>query len=209
MPALRILIPSFVPFIVSKRMCDGISVLAEYLIAHLRLLFPGKLVANRTRRNEIRLITCHIQAAKHCQETSSDGVESCKSKNHENDDDVTFSRYGRNTPSDPTNLGGKAVAISIGDDHSCAILENRQLKCQGHNGFGQLSYGNTNNTNTPIQSYQIAIKAFKSIVNLVSGIFCYFYRSYLLVSLESQKLNQKDRFFIVIFFSLKSYLLFR
>ena len=58
-----------------------------------------------------------------------------------------------NTPSDPINLGGKAVAISLGNEHSCAVLENGELKCWGRNDYGQLGYGNTVDTNTPIQSY--------------------------------------------------------
>ena len=58
-----------------------------------------------------------------------------------------------NIPSAPINLGRKAKAISLGRYHSCAVLENGELKCWGHNEFGQLGYGNLVNTNTPIQSY--------------------------------------------------------
>ena len=63
--------------------------------------------------------------------------------------------YSLKVPSAPIKLGGKAVAISLGGYHSCALLENGQVKCWGHNGFGQLGYGygNTVDTNTPIQSY--------------------------------------------------------
>ena len=58
-----------------------------------------------------------------------------------------------NIPSAPINLRGKAVAISIGGIHSCAVLENRELKCWGWNNKGQLGYGHTDNIYTPIQSY--------------------------------------------------------
>ena len=58
-----------------------------------------------------------------------------------------------NIPSAAINLGGKAKAISLGFVHSCAVLENGDLKCWGSNSYGQLGYGNTVNTNTPIQSY--------------------------------------------------------
>ena len=43
-----------------------------------------------------------------------------------------------NAPSAPINLGGKAKAISLGYEHSCAILENGDLKCWGENGDGRL-----------------------------------------------------------------------
>ena len=35
--------------------------------------------------------------------------------------------------------------ISMGGDHACAILDNRQTKCWGRNNFGQLGIGNTAN----------------------------------------------------------------
>ena len=61
--------------------------------------------------------------------------------------------YSLRVPSAPINLGGKAVAINLRADHSCALLENGQLKCWGWNNKGQLGYGHTDNIYTPIQSY--------------------------------------------------------
>ena len=44
----------------------------------------------------------------------------------------------------PVNLGGhQAVAISIGTDHLCAILDDGSLHCWGANGFGELGRGGT------------------------------------------------------------------
>ena len=54
----------------------------------------------------------------------------------------TGNRTDLNAPSAPINLGGKAVAISLGQEHSCAILENGELKCWGDNDKGQLGTGN-------------------------------------------------------------------
>ncbi len=45
----------------------------------------------------------------------------------------------------PVNLGGRAVAISAGNEHSCALLEGGKVRCWGEGGAGQLGYGNTNN----------------------------------------------------------------
>jgi alpha-tubulin suppressor-like RCC1 family protein len=44
----------------------------------------------------------------------------------------------RNTPTDVKNLNGKAVAISAGDEHTCALMENREVKCWGKNLYGRL-----------------------------------------------------------------------
>jgi alpha-tubulin suppressor-like RCC1 family protein len=45
----------------------------------------------------------------------------------------------------PVNLGtGRtALALAAGWDHTCAVLDNRQLRCWGYNFYGQLGYGNT------------------------------------------------------------------
>ena len=58
-----------------------------------------------------------------------------------------------NTPSAPINLGGKAIAISLGASHSCAILESGDVKCWGKNVDGQL--GTENNTDLNIPSAAI------------------------------------------------------
>lgn len=40
-------------------------------------------------------------------------------------------------------LGGSAVSVRTGDDHSCALMDNGNVRCWGRNNFGQLGYGNT------------------------------------------------------------------
>ena len=39
--------------------------------------------------------------------------------------------------------GRSATAISAGDEHSCAVLDDGSVKCWGENGFGQLGVGDT------------------------------------------------------------------
>lgn len=45
----------------------------------------------------------------------------------------------------PVQLGGRAVQIALGFDHACALLEDGAVRCWGHNDFGQLGYGHTEN----------------------------------------------------------------
>jgi alpha-tubulin suppressor-like RCC1 family protein len=44
----------------------------------------------------------------------------------------------------PLNLGRSAVAISAGDYHTCALLDNGTVRCWGVGSDGRLGYGNTN-----------------------------------------------------------------
>ena len=45
--------------------------------------------------------------------------------------------------------GRTAVALSSGSYHTCAILDNGDLKCWGYNGFGELGDGSTSSLNAP------------------------------------------------------------
>jgi alpha-tubulin suppressor-like RCC1 family protein len=47
----------------------------------------------------------------------------------------------------PVKLGAgrKAIAISASGQHSCAVLDNRTVRCWGTGVYGQLGYGNTRN----------------------------------------------------------------
>jgi alpha-tubulin suppressor-like RCC1 family protein len=45
----------------------------------------------------------------------------------------------------PVNLGGKAVQIAVGGDHTCALLESGGVRCWGLGDMGQLGYGNPDN----------------------------------------------------------------
>ena len=52
---------------------------------------------------------------------------------------------GDNLPAVDLGTGKTARAISAGDSHTCAVLDNASLKCWGKNDSGQLGMGNTNN----------------------------------------------------------------
>ena len=61
--------------------------------------------------------------------------------------------YNTNAPSSTAidlGTGRTAVAVSSGDEHTCVILDNGDLKCWGRDGYGQLGDGGTNaDTNAP------------------------------------------------------------
>lgn len=46
-------------------------------------------------------------------------------------------------------LGGTAVQLSAGGNHTCALLDTGFMRCWGANGSGQLGYGNTGNLWAP------------------------------------------------------------
>jgi alpha-tubulin suppressor-like RCC1 family protein len=43
------------------------------------------------------------------------------------------------------NVGGRAVQVSVGTWHTCALLDTGAVRCWGDNEFGQLGYANTKN----------------------------------------------------------------
>ena len=40
-------------------------------------------------------------------------------------------------------LGSSATEISVGSQHACAVLEDNRIRCWGHNKYGALGVGNT------------------------------------------------------------------
>ena len=76
-------------------------------------------------------------------------------------------------PSTPIDLGtGRtAVALSVGDKHTCAILDNGDMKCWGHDSNGQLGDGGTNTgTNAP-SSTAIDLGTGRTAVAITGGGF--------------------------------------
>ncbi|HET7543525.1 MAG TPA: DUF4215 domain-containing protein [Polyangiaceae bacterium] len=56
---------------------------------------------------------------------------------------VTVSSSGEITSSRFVDLGGrKAIQVAVGEQHTCALLDDRTLKCWGYNASGQLGLGN-------------------------------------------------------------------
>lgn len=57
-------------------------------------------------------------------------------------------------------LGAKAVAVSAGGRHACALLESGSVRCWGSPSYGPLGYGNTNvvgDNETPAQAGSINV----------------------------------------------------
>ncbi len=55
-----------------------------------------------------------------------------------------------NTPVDVSGMSSGVVAISAGDDHTCALTTSGAAKCWGNGGNGRLGNGATSNVNTPV-----------------------------------------------------------
>jgi len=56
----------------------------------------------------------------------------------------------RLTPVDVSGLTTGVLAISVGDYHTCAIVDTGEVKCWGYNVSGQLGDGTTSNRSTPM-----------------------------------------------------------
>ena len=71
------------------------------------------------------------------------------------------------TPTSSLGTGRTAVAISSGDDHTCAILDNGSVSCWGRGGNGQLGNGGTENSTLPVTTSSLG--AGRTAVALSSG----------------------------------------
>jgi alpha-tubulin suppressor-like RCC1 family protein len=63
------------------------------------------------------------------------------------DTDSVGSTPGSTAAATPVSLGTgrKVAAVTAGDRHTCALLDNSSIKCWGDNQYGQLGYGDTSN----------------------------------------------------------------
>jgi alpha-tubulin suppressor-like RCC1 family protein len=52
------------------------------------------------------------------------------------------------------NIGGPAIRISAGKDHTCAVMATGNVRCWGRNQYGQLGYGNTDTIGDNEQPWQ-------------------------------------------------------
>jgi alpha-tubulin suppressor-like RCC1 family protein len=76
----------------------------------------------------------------------------------------------------PVNLGAgrTARAITAGDSHTCALLDDATVRCWGYAGNGQLGYGNTttfSETQTPDSAGPVNLGAGRTAVAISAGSF--------------------------------------
>lgn len=68
------------------------------------------------------------------------------------------------------NVGGTVLQITVGTNHSCALLDTGKVRCWGAGSNGRLGYGNTfhvGNTNTPNDVGDISLGG--TVVQIASG----------------------------------------
>ena len=72
----------------------------------------------------------------------------------------------------PLGAGRKAIAISAGDSHSCAVLDDGSVKCWGSGADGQLGLENPDDVGFPGQFSPIDLKRAAKAVSAASGVTC-------------------------------------
>lgn len=83
-------------------------------------------------------------------------------------------QMGDALPAISLGTGRTASALSMGQQHTCALLDNRTLKCWGNNAFGKLGYGDTNHRgDNPGEMGDalsvVSLGSGKSVVDVASG----------------------------------------
>ncbi|MGI8413706.1 MAG: hypothetical protein ACR2QA_14710 [Solirubrobacteraceae bacterium] len=65
--------------------------------------------------------------------------------------------------------GRTAVAISAGEFHTCAILDDGSVRCWGYGAYGQLAYGNTNDVTSPSKVGPVSLGPGRTAVAISAG----------------------------------------
>ena len=90
-----------------------------------------------------------------------DGTVSCWGYNWYGQlgDGTNGNSANKNTPTQTSSLGAgrTAIAISSGESHTCALLDNGSVACWGDNTDGQIGDGTNSNRNSPIQTSTFGI----------------------------------------------------
>ena len=77
-----------------------------------------------------------------CWGNNYNGVLGLGDTNHRGD---AANEMGDNLPAVDLGTGRTATAISIGNNHTCALLDNSDIKCWGSGNMGKLGQGTTSN----------------------------------------------------------------
>ena len=67
---------------------------------------------------------------------------------------VVTSSKKHNTPQLISDLSN-VKALSLGNNHSCALLDDKKVKCWGYNNFSQIGIANTPQSNSVLKATQI------------------------------------------------------
>lgn len=73
------------------------------------------------------------------------------------------------TPVIVAGLGRNVNAVSVGGDHTCALLEGGTVKCWGWNSFGQLGNGQVKSSYVPGSLIPVNVIGITNAISISSG----------------------------------------
>ena len=132
---------------------------------HLRGPSPGRRLPGRRRRP-------HVRGARHrpvrCWGDGANGRLGYGNLNNIGDNETPGIGRRRSTSA----RAARAVAIAVGNAHTCALLDNGTVRCWGSGANGRLGYGNTNDigdNETPGTAGPVDLGAGRTAVAITAG----------------------------------------
>ena len=133
----------------------GVQCWGSNLLGEIGILASATSVANPVKVEGLDsgVVQIAVGGNHSCALLENGGVKCWGSNNKGQLGDGTLEQ--RNTPVDVIGLSDAVLALSLGHNHSCALMKEGGLMCWGNNEYGQLGDGGLINRNSPVVVAQL------------------------------------------------------